>query len=67
MLSHGADLSYKWNKKELISFVTKSTPNSPIVYNHDNIVILHVTSHIKYCNKLAGRRTKWCFNCNKTC
>ena len=62
------DLSYKWNKKEFISFVTKSTPNSPIVYNHDNIVILHVTSH-KDCNKLVGSegRTKWCFNCNKTC
>lgn len=62
------DLSYKWNKKDFISFVTKSTPNSPIVYNHDNIVILHVTSH-KDCNKLVGSegRTKWCFNCNKTC
>ena len=62
------DLSYKWNKKEFISFVTKSTPNSPIVYNNENIVILHVTSH-KDCNKLVGSegRTKWCFNCNKTC
>lgn len=62
------DLSYKWNKKDFISFVTKSTPNSPIVYNNDNIVILHVTSH-KDCNKLVGSegRTKWCFNCNKTC
>lgn len=62
------DLSYKWDKKEFISFVTKSTPNSPIVYNNENIVILHVTSH-KDCNKLVGSegRTKWCFNCNKTC
>lgn len=62
------DLSYKWNKKDFIGFVTKSTPNSPIVYNKENIVILHVTSH-KDCNKLVGSegRTKWCFNCNKTC
>lgn len=62
------DLSYKWNKKDFIGFVTKSTPNSPIVYNNENIVILHVTSH-KDCNKLVGSegRTKWCFNCNKTC
>lgn len=62
------DLSYKWDKKEFISFVTKSTPNSPIVYNNENIVILHVTSH-KDCNKLVGSegRTKWCFNCNETC
>lgn len=62
------NLSYEWNKKDFIGFVTKSTPNSPIVYNNDNIVILHVTSH-KDCNKLVGSegRTKWCFNCNKTC
>ena len=62
------DLSYKWNKKDFIGFVTKSTSNSPIVYNNENIVILHVTSH-KDCNKLVGSegRTKWCFNCNKTC
>lgn len=62
------DLSYKWDKKDFLEYVQSHTPNSPIIYNKGNIVILHVTNHTD-CNKLVGSegRTKWCFNCNKTC
>lgn len=62
------DLSYKWDKKDFLEYVHSHTPNSPIIYNKGNIVILHVTTHTD-CNKLVGKdgRTKWCINSNKTC
>lgn len=62
------DLSYKWDKKVFLEYVQSHTPNSPIIYNKGNIVILHVTNHTD-CNKLVGKdgRTKWCINSNKTC
>lgn len=62
------DLSYKWDKKDFLEYVQSHTPNSPIIYNKGNIVILHVTNHTD-CNKLVGKdgRTKWCINSNKTC
>lgn len=52
--------SYDWNKEDMLGFLATQCPNSEVVYDKDNIVIVQVNSFRDSQKLCGGGRTTWC-------
>lgn len=52
--------SYAWNKEDMLAFRDNNTPNSNIIFDKDNIVVLEIPSFHDSQLLCGGGRTGWC-------
>ena len=52
--------SYAWNKEDMLAFRDNNTPDSKIIFNQDNIVVLEIPSFHDSQLLCGGGRTGWC-------
>lgn len=63
LLSHLSSVlkeRYSWNKAELLAYRLINTPNSKVVYDNSNIVIINVVSFQDSKSLCGSGRTGWC-------
>lgn len=59
-ISKALEASYSWNKEDMLGFLERNCPDSSVVYDNDNIVIVQVTSFNSSRKLCGGGRTGWC-------
>ena len=59
LLNESLKEKYNWNKEDLIAFVANNAPDTEVIFDNGDIVILKVNSY-KDSNILCFGRTSWC-------
>ena len=59
-VSKALEASYSWNKEDMLGFLSRNCPDSSVVYDNDNIVIVQVASFDSSRKLCGGGRTGWC-------
>lgn len=65
-LNNALEESYEWNREDMLSFAQRNCPDTEVVYDKDNVVIIRVPS-FESSSKLCGSgRTAWCLTRDKS-
>lgn len=59
-LQNAVKQSYAWNKEDMLAFRDNNTPDSNIIFNKDNTVVLEIPSFHDSQLLCGGGRTGWC-------
>lgn len=65
-LNDALEESYEWNREDMLSYAQRNCPDTEVVYDNNNVVILRIPS-FESSTKLCGSgRTAWCLTRDKS-